>query len=97
MKLNVFGETLFLDHDDSWVCSNEYDNYFKDEEDDKFVIMEKNGFVFAIKRRTNKTTIDENSSIKVLDLLSLETEIIRSKGNEKFISKFFESKPNFLL
>lgn len=97
MRIDIFGETVFVDQEDSWVCSNEYDNYFKDEEDDKFVILEKDSFVFAIKRRSKKSLIDEDSSIRVLDLLTLEVENHKSKGNEKFISKFFTSKTNFLI
>ena len=95
MNIELFEEKFNISVEDSWVCSNEFDHYFK-EMDERYVICDMGSIIFAIQRRFKNSSIDENCKIKALDLISLEVEVVEIKRNELFINQFFKYNKDFL-
>lgn len=93
MILNFNGENVSFDEKDEWVLTDKFDEYFKEESTEEYVVLEQDSFVIGFNKNVNRM---DYYHIKVLDLLDMEVESFHRRDFERFINNVIDANENFI-
>ena len=93
MILNFNGENVSFDEKDEWVLTDKFDEYFKEESTEEYVVLEQDSFVIGFNKYVNRM---DYYHIKILDLLDMEVESFHRRDFERFINNVIDANENFI-
>lgn len=93
MILNFNGENVSFDEKDEWVLTDKFDEYFKEESTEEYVVLEQDSFVIGFNKNVNRM---DYYHIKILDLLDMEVESFHRRDFERFINNVIDANENFI-